>query len=1028
MSLSISSTTSDTVIATHNVEFAADVKRRVAKGANKNKSILDHHIQNINQAITNSKQNVVKALLEARNLEKAKTQTIDIHNNLHRQLLEKLHPNIFAFRELVHDSITYNFRKPLNGETLAIIDSAMKWNYPKLLQMLVDAIQEYSDTDFRDYLSSIPDRFLPMSEGLFAQIAELGSKGSVSATEAKQIYVRTKADNIQDPRREWYCLQNRLCRKILQLFLVKTATPIVLQIEEKFRSHHGFQFVISKGNSQTLHSLNSSLSGSCPPGITQDESSLTDAVPATSSIHTDLSPRAISLHRASSSSRAHSDPPTTASSTIQRIKKLKLSESAKTSPKRSKKRPSTTLSTSADQLAEALQYSQQKQEALKNRMMESMANFVMEHSSEYSQARSSINSGKLPRRLPTTSTATATSPVLQLSASTSSLPPLELRPLPSPAVVVVVAAAAATGSSSVVTVPNECCPWQRPPPTSSSTSSFSSSHMAIEQYIKKTSAQKLVDSLYHLVLTLLGRKWLHWKRIHHRVLLEYKCDLATRYLATFRMLRWMQFRTVRRMHHAWTHWTTLVSVCEEEERLSATLDIQRCYRGFLGRKRAQMEATLRAAQSIQQTFRIFFAKKAAVTMRLKTKRKRAVRRLESMWMRYKHLLAHKKRQQFETQMRCALRIQRVFRGHLHGRKKRTALLLHTTRMRGARAMQTLFRAYRAKCRVDALRRHLLCNVRVVILQAAVRRGLQRHRYLRLLRRHRATLVLTYAWWCHRARHRRSVLARHAAARRIQCALRCHWARRRRRHEQRRHEAWLQRRVAAIRRLQPLFSGYLTRRRWRPVLATYLQQRRAAAVPIQCLVRRSIARRRAATRRRARDDQRHRVCCAIRLQALVRAKIGAYYRVVAQRRRRAELLANDPDQCRLERWPYYYRLQATYVASQDVYHRKFVVRIQCCVRQYLARRRVARQRRQRSAAVIEAFVSGRVAVRSAKRLVAERRLSLARQTAQVLLLQRMVRGMILRRRYRRTRAVATLRWLMREVAVRRKIAEAMHNHR
>ena len=80
---------SDVVLAQQNVEYATDIKRRVAKGANKSQKILEKHLQTINHAISNSKQNVVKALLQARSLEKAKTQTLDIHNNLHRQLLEK---------------------------------------------------------------------------------------------------------------------------------------------------------------------------------------------------------------------------------------------------------------------------------------------------------------------------------------------------------------------------------------------------------------------------------------------------------------------------------------------------------------------------------------------------------------------------------------------------------------------------------------------------------------------------------------------------------------------------------------------------------------------------------------------------------------------------------------------------------------------------------------------------------------------------------------------------------------------------
>eukprot|EP01033_Poteriospumella_lacustris_P002854 gene2853-2078_t len=832
---------SDVVLAQQNVEYATDIKRRVAKGANKSQKILEKHLQTINHAISNSKQNVVKALLQARSLEKAKTQTLDIHNNLHRQLLEKLHPNIFQIREDVEDAVTFNFKKPLPGELLSTLDAAMHWNYPKLIQELVAALTQYSDADFRNYLSTIPDRFLPMSELLFQQIAELGSKGAVSPHEAFVLFAQTKAAQISDSRLEWKQLQNRLCRKILQLFLVKCAAPIVLDVEEKLRAHRGFQFVVSKG------------SPSSPRPLSTETNSLllVSASPSPSPFATSSLLPETPLHHHQQQQQQQRKNDKTSTTTR---KQQRHSESAKANQSKSKKESTAQLlsrttsgggllstltsssaplvdgNMSASQLAEELQRSQAKQEALKQRMLENMASFVLQHPSEY---------------------------------------------------------------------------------------------------------------------------------VH-------------------------------------------------------------------GRKRAQNEATLRAAQSIQQTFRVFIAKKAAVIMRNNVRRRRAVRRLESMWIRYKHILARKKQRQHQLQERSVRLIQRVYRGHRYGRKQRHQLLLRRRQYQGALRMQGLVRMYHAKERVDRLRRDRLCGLRIVVLQGLVRMAITRRRYQVLLRRHHAVLVITYAWWCSQARYRVWCTRRYQAARRIQCLVRCRIARKRYGVLAQQRAVWRAKRAAAIAVMRPLWLGYLTRRRLRPTLQPYLARRQQAAIPIQCLVRCFLARHRVHRQRQVRAYQRYRIACATKIQALVRAKIIAFHRVQRQRDYLATAYAESRK--RFLQLPYYYRLKSTYLTSQDVYHRRYVLKIQCCARRYLARKRIVRQKRKRSALIIQSFVSNRLAIAEARAIVAERRKSIAVQRLHVICLQRMTRGLLQRRALKRAWASQVLRWATREVVVRKKIAQAMATYR
>jgi hypothetical protein len=127
-------------------------------------------------------------------------------------------------------------------------------------------------------------------------------------------------------------------------------------------------------------------------------------------------------------------------------------------------------------------------------------------------------------------------------------------------------------------------------------------------------------------------------------------------------------------------------------------------------------------------------------------------------------------------------------------------------------------------------------------------------------------------------------------------------------------------------------------------------------------------------------------------------------------------------------PYYYRLKSTYLTSQDVYHRRYVLKIQCCARRYLARKRIVRQKRKRSALIIQSFVSNRLAIAEARAIVAERRKSIAVQRLHVICLQRMTRGLLQRRALKRAWASQVLRWATREVVVRKKIAQAMATYR
>lgn len=130
----------------------------------------------------------------------------------------------------------------------------------------------------------------------------------------------------------------------------------------------------------------------------------------------------------------------------------------------------------------------------------------------------------------------------------------------------------------------------------------------------------------------------------------------------------------------------------------------------------------------------------------------------------------------------------------------------------------------------------------------------------------------------------------------------------------------------------------------------------------------------------------------------------------------------------ERWPVYYKLKRSYYKSQDMYHRRKVVRIQALVRKFLAKKVIVVKRKDRSARTIQSFLVSRKMIAEAKSIKEELYSRKYVHVIKVKEIQKLVRGYLVRNRLRKKRALKVILWVAKERAIRIHIDEAINNFR
>lgn len=555
-----------------------------------------------------------------------------------------------------------------------------------------------------------------------------------------------------------------------------------------------------------------------------------------------------------------------------------------------------------------------------------------------------------------------------------------------------------------------------------------STSASMAQYFKSMAAKKLHALLLPRAKQMMVARLGIWKQVLRVILMEKDCQKVAKALAVARLVRVLQWSDLARTSNWFNRWHRTILYLNQNEAEAAAIEIQRSFRGYLTRQKVRKMMTLRAATAIQNTFRVHIAKKFARKAMRRRLIRLSVHKIEKLWKAFRWRRTLKKVFLHQRQTRAARLIQRVWRGH-RGRQRYHLKLLRRLQLQATIKFQAVYRRYRATLLVDAKRLFRRRTLAAIVIQKYVRGHQTRKRWAVRWKRHVMAKVVQYAWMCSKARKEVWRRRQRRAAILMQLMMRSRIARskvqRIRQEKHAREEAERQRRQEAIARICPLGLGFITRRRFGAPLRAHLARRQRAAMTLQRGLKAIYlglqARRRVKRIRADRADSLRRNKAAIQIQRIIRGVRDR--RLVVQIR---QDLAQELDA--RQRWPLYFRLKESYLKSQDLYHRKKVVKIQALIRRYLARKKVTVKRRDRSAKTIQSFMSSRKIIMEAKSV----RMELAsKKYARVNLvprIQKVVRGYLVRNRLRKAAATAVIRWAIKEITIRRHIAGAINNFR
>lgn len=561
-------------------------------------------------------------------------------------------------------------------------------------------------------------------------------------------------------------------------------------------------------------------------------------------------------------------------------------------------------------------------------------------------------------------------------------------------------------------------------------------HKSAVAFAKRMSVRKIEQILKRVAKRTQAESWRRWLVVVAAGVAEDKAKVCMQHLGALRIFQGLETCLNSKLARALKNFKARVMWLGGNERLAAVIEVQRYWRGCLNRLRRWHLVRKYAATLIQSATRRKIARRVVRYRRMHEHFKSSVRKIEKAYMQFRWKLIGRNIREFKIQQNMAANIQRVFRGYL-GRRRVRKIRLRIRRIRGATKMQSLWRRYKATLRVDKLstrRKRLRAAAKI---QSVARGMIGRIRAARIKEIYTSARKIQCLVRCRRARKEHLRRLRWRSAIRIQRIARGRQGRKRFQIRKERHLAYLlNRRVARI-RLVPYFLGWRTRRVWLPRVRKHVARRRAAIIVIQKWMRRSLAQRRVAKIRHDRAVEAARIAKELadeefqRMRRLKAAgKIQRVMRgVMARKRVRVLRVAyNLSLDSKRERMKHYWRLKEDYYRDQNMFHRPFLLKIQCFFRTRRAVWRVRALRRQRAARNIQRAWARFKAIRAAKRRAAKLRYIRLQLNLAATDIQKIVRGFMGRYEFKRHEMAEINKWFLHEIKSLGLIGKALQNFR
>lgn len=570
----------------------------------------------------------------------------------------------------------------------------------------------------------------------------------------------------------------------------------------------------------------------------------------------------------------------------------------------------------------------------------------------------------------------------------------------------------------------------------------SGEHKMAVKFAKHMAAIKMTEVAVSIAKRTQREGWYRWKRV---VMILRAETVIRKYLKNLGALRWFQVSSqilAGKLQRAMTRFKSVISMLDGVECFAAVVEIQRIWRGALARFRLLKKLWYDSAVRIQALARGFvYRKRLRDRMRIlvTTRAANIIQRKGRSFIRRYNLF---KRILLKKQNVLVVHIQKIVRGFL-GRRRVLRKRLELKRIQACIKIQALIRRFIATRRVKAKRFLRLQYRLVIVMQCCARKMIARMKVRKLRHLNACAKKIQWRWYWMKANR---ALKYYREERKMwktsiffQKAIRGFLGRRRYRLLLQRHKNQLLKRKGALEQVALIIRGHNALN----ILIRYKKRREWAVRTLQIRLKAlylGISARREVTAFRESREAEH----ALRMKWLAMEKerkrieklqlrsaidIERVVRGFMARRRvgKIRMKLRIKNAARKPR-PAYYALREEYFSSQNFYHKRFVVRIQCAYRCRKARDIVYYKRRDKSCKIIKRCWAMYKAKKKAKAIVQRKREDIILRHHCATDIQRIVRGFMGRYEARKHRHAEAIKWILLEMKARGHIGKIVINFR
>lgn len=507
-------------------------------------------------------------------------------------------------------------------------------------------------------------------------------------------------------------------------------------------------------------------------------------------------------------------------------------------------------------------------------------------------------------------------------------------------------------------------------------------------------------------------------------------------MSTFRISNAIQSSIDAKMKRGLDRFVECKEWFSSMEKYAAVYEIQRYWRGGLGRTAVRRLRSGLVVTQICKLFRGFLARKNFKILVYENKKHKTATILARWWNKLKLTRLMRKIRAGMRQKKYVAILQRVYRGH-RARCWVVATRLLQRQKRGVLKIQCLFRWNQAIRKVMQVREQKLIEQAALMISKWVRILIARRRMAVLRERHGCAAIIQYAHFSSVARHVVNLRRRARAALMFQSLVRGHLGRRKYNQVNfvRRHFDNIK--INALDKICPIVLGYNVRRIIGPKLREIHRIRHCGATTLQqfmdAYIRGRFARRLVKKMRARRDAEIARKNEQVRIAAMREKAAQDLQRVFRG------MLGRHLFKARVKEWQMshtryhlkesiYHRLRELYEADQEAFHHPYCATIQSRWRGYKARIRVYQVRRMVNARKLQRTWHRYVAIRDSQKLLMELRNYHKRRWEASIPIQCMIRVFNAKMVLRRHHMQVLILWYLREIKKQGMTGRALTNFR